>query len=264
MTLYQALLLGFAQGLTEFLPISSSGHLVLMQTFLDVELNTEVLQHFDIVLHAGSLIAIALYFWKTWMRILLHPFKRENDGSPPLLILLIAVSVPLGIIGFLSADWIQANTRTPLFVAFGFICTGSLLIASEKLGSRTQESIGWKQALGAGTVQVLGMLPGFSRSGMTISGGRFAGLSAVRATEFAFMLGAPALGGALLYTLSNGREALLQIDQTILLAGFCVSLLSSIAVMYFFIHTIRRYGVAVWSVYLFALAALIIGSEMLH
>jgi len=265
MTLYHALLLGLVQGLTEFLPISSSGHLVLMQTYFGLQLPASALQHFDIVLHAGSLVAITIYFWKTWMRLLRHPFKKEKDGGPPLLLVLVAASVPLGVVGYLSADWIQLNTHTPLFVAFGFIFTGLFLITSGWFESRfaAKESFGWKQALGSGIGQALGVLPGFSRSGLTIASGRLMGLSAVRATEFAFLLAAPALTGALLYTLSTGREALLQIGGIYLLVGFMASLVSSIAVMHFFLRTIRRYGVWMWAAYLFVAAALIIGDEML-
>jgi undecaprenyl-diphosphatase len=264
MTLYHALVLGLLQGITEFLPISSSGHLVLMQTYLGLQLEPSVLQHFDIVLHGGSLIAILLYFASTWKRILLHPFKKEGDGGPPMLVLLFVATIPLAVTGYLSADWIYANTQTPLFVAFGFIFTGAFLIVSGWYESRfaAKEACGWKQALGASIGQAIAVLPGFSRSGMTIASGRLMGLTASRATEFAFLLGAPALGGALLYTFLQGQNALHAIGWIYLLIGFTTSLLSSILVIHFFIHTIRKYGVWMWSAYLFVAAALIIGDSM--
>jgi undecaprenyl-diphosphatase len=265
MTLYHALLLGLVQGLTEFLPVSSSGHLVLLQTYFGLQLESAVLQHFDIVLHAGSLVAILLYFSKTWLRILHHPFRKEKDGGPPLLLVLTIASVPLGITGYLSAEWIERSSRTPLFVAFGFIFTGAFLITSGWFESRfaSKETVGWKQALGSGIGQAIGVLPGFSRSGMTISSARLMGLSATRATELAFLLGAPALSGALLYTLGSGQEAVLSLGKTHLLVGLTTSLFSSLAVIHFFLRTIRCYGVWMWAAYLFVAAALIIGDEMM-
>lgn len=265
MSLYNSLLLGLTQGLTEFLPISSSGHLVLMQHYLGLSLDSAVLQHFDIVLHAGSLIAIIIYFRKTLGNILRAPLQKEPDGSPPLLLLLLAATIPLAITGLIAYEWIEANARTPLFVAFGFLATGSLLIASGWYESRfsAKESIGWKQAVGASVGQALAVLPGFSRSGLTIASGRLMGATATRATEFAFLLGIPALSGALLLTLRSGTAELMTIGWTPLLVGFMSSAISSIVVIHTFLATIRRYGIWMWSLYLFVAAALIIADEML-
>ena len=265
MTLYNSLLLGLLQGLTEFLPISSSGHLVLMENYLGLSFDPRVLQHFDIILHGGSLIAILIYFQKTWLTILRKPFAHQPDGSPPLLIILLAACIPVALVGTQAAGWIEMNTRTPLFVAFGFIATGSILIASGWYESRfaARESLGWKQAIGASIGQALGVLPGFSRSGFTIASGRLMGLTAHRATEFAFLLGAPALGGALLLTLSTGTQDLISIGWMFLVVGFTASLISSLLAIHFFLVMIRKYGIWMWSAYLFVAAALIIGDEML-
>lgn len=265
MSLYDAYLLGIIQGITEFLPISSSGHLVLMEHYLGVAIDPSMLLSFDIALHGGSLIAILLYFGKTWIQILTAPFKKQNDGSPPLLLLLIVATIPIGIAGYYSADWLEANTRTPMFVAFGFIFTGLFLIVSSWFESRfaAKESVGWKQALGASIGQALAVFPGFSRSGLTIASGRLMGLTATGATAFAFLLGAPALGGALIYALTSGSSDLALIGSLPLLVGFTASAVSSIAVIHFFLSTIRRYGIWMWSVYLFLAAALIISDEMM-
>jgi membrane protein DedA with SNARE-associated domain len=157
------------------------------------------------------------------------------------------------------------HTRTPIFVSFGFIFTGIFLIVSGWYESRFagKESIGWKQAVGSGIGQALAVLPGFSRSGLTIASGRLMGLSAKRATEFAFMLGAPALSGALIFTLSTGSSDLATIGKIQIIVGFACSLASSLLAIHFLIRTIKRYGMWIWSLYLFLAASLIIADEMM-
>ena len=265
MTLYESFILGLIQGITEFLPISSSGHLVLMEHYLGLAIEPAILQRFDIVLHAGSLIAIILYFYKTWIHLCCYPFQKQKDGGLPLLILLIFASIPIGIAGFFAADWVGENTRTPLFVAFGLIFTGAFLIISSWFEARfaARESYGWKQALGAGIGQALAIFPGFSRAGLTIASGRLMGLTAHSATKFAFLLGAPAIGGALLHSIGTGGNDLLNVGNLQLLIGFTASFIASITVMHFLLSTVRRYGLWIWAVYLFIAAALIIADEML-
>lgn len=238
---------------------------MLMQHYLGLSLDPNILQHFDIVLHAGSLIAILVYFRSTWLKVLKRPFDNEKDGSPPLLPLLIIATIPLAIIGIYAADWIEVHTRTPIFVAFGFIFTGIFLIVSGWYESRFagKESVGWKQAIGSGVGQALAVLPGFSRSGLTIASGRLMGLSAKRATEFAFMLGAPALSGALVFTLYTGANDLMTLGKIQILVGFVCSLTSSLIAIHFLIKTIKKYGLWIWSLYLFLAAALIIADEMM-
>ena len=265
MSLYNALVLGLLQGLTEFLPISSSGHLILMERYLGLDTRVASLLHFDVILHAGSLLAILLYFRATWLTILRRPFAKGIDGSPPLLFLLVVATIPLAVIGYIGAEWVEQTTRTPIFVAFGFMFTGGLLIVSGWYESRfaAKESWGWQQAIGVSLGQALAILPGFSRSGLCIATGRLMGNTALRATEFAFMLGGPALAGALFWTLQNGVPSLEAVGSIPLFVGFSASLVASLSVMHFFLLTIRRYGVWVWAAYLFIAAALIIGDEMM-
>lgn len=265
MSLYSAFFLGMIQGVTEFLPISSDGHLVLFEKILNVTGDPETLLRFDIVLHAGSFLALTIYFWKTIISIIRAPLRRQAYGGPPLLLLLIGASIPVGIAGVISADWIAENTRTPLFVAFGFIFTGAFLMASSWFEERfaSQEHPGWKQAIGAGIGQALAILPGFSRSGLTISSGRLMGLSAHGSAEFAFLLGIPAIAGAALYAIITGGKDILALDPLVMLVGFIACFITSISAIHFLLRTIRRYGVWMWAVYLFIAAALIIADEML-
>ncbi len=265
MNLYHSFILGIIQGITEFLPISSDGHLVLMEHYLGLSIDPHILMTFDIVLHLGSLIAIFVYFAKQWMEMARHPFRKQSGGGPPLLVLLFFASIPVGIVGFLSMDWIETNTRTPLFVAFGFIFTGAFLIVSSwfELRFASRESYGWKQAMGAGIGQAIAILPGFSRSGLSIASGRLMGLSAVSATEFSFLLGAPAILGAVLYTFLKSGEDIFALGMLQVLIGFFASLVMSLAVIHFLLSTVRRYGFWIWAAYLFIAAALILADEML-
>lgn len=252
MTSLQALLLGILQGLTEFLPVSSSGHLVLAQHLLGIELDQSVLLHVDVVLHAGTLLAILLYFRETWMRILRAPMQKEANGGPALLPLLIVGTVPVGAFGLLASDWIETVARTPEFVAIGFLLTGLLLFIVSYVMKQQQgsQALTWARLIIMSVGQAVGVLPGFSRSGWTLSGGVIAGLSAVRATEVAFLLGAPALGGALFHTLISGGASLSAIPLSALMIGFCASFVSSLLCMHLFLACIKKYGVWMWGVYL--------------
>lgn len=265
MTLYHALLLGLLQGATEFLPISSSGHLALFEHYWQLPFGPATLQHFDIVLHGGSLLAILLYFGRTWLRLLQHPLTKANNEDSPLLPLLIIGTLPAAIAGFFGAEWLSLHARTPLALGIGFLITGSFLLASSFYASHfaSGEHLDWKQALGMGIGQALALFPSISRSGMTIASGQFLGLEAHRATELSFLLGAPALAGAIVLTLATGSTEITSIGWPQALIGFCASFITSIATIHFFLLTIRRYGLWIWSLYLFPLGLFVIGDEFL-
>ena len=265
MSLLDSLLLGLLQGLTEFLPISSSGHLVLLEHYLELALTSQTLQHFDIVLHAGTLLAILLYFRKTCLAVLQAPSGRQPDGAPPLLALLVLATIPVGITGVLGADWIEAHARRPTFVAGAFLITAATLVTSSLLAGRlpVTASFRWKQAVAMGCGQAFAIFPGLSRSGLTLASGRFAGLPVVRATELAFLLGAPALGGAVLFTLVKGTMDLARIGAGPLVVGFSGALVSSLLVMHLFLAMVRRFGLWIWSIYLLIISLLVLADELI-
>ncbi len=263
MSLYHALLLGLIQGATEFLPISSSGHLALIEYYWRLPFGPEALQHFDIVLHAGSLLAILLYFSSTWLAALRHPWKKGERGEPPLLLLLFVGTLPAAIAGFLIADWLEMHARTPLPIALGFLITGAFLLAAGYLNSNSEkgETLRWKHVIGMGIGQALALVPSISRSGLTLASGRLLGLSNTKSTEFTFLLAAPALAGAVTLTLITGRSEISAIGFPQALIGFSASFIASLLVMHGFLLSIRKYGIWMWSLYLFILALLILGDE---
>lgn len=264
MSLYHALLLGLLQGATEFLPISSSGHLVLLERYLGLPFGPEVLQQFDIALHGGSLFAILILYWQEFLRMLKHPFATEDDGSMPLLFILIIGTIPAAIGGVMSASWLETHGRSPLAIGLGFLLTGVFLLASGFMNrTNVARTVSWKQALGMGVGQALALIPSVSRSGITLASGRFLGLSTVRATEVTFLLGAPALCGALVFSFFRGGADLLAVGIPQILIGFSTSFIASLITMHLFLAWTRAYGVWMWAAYLFVVSVLVLGDEFL-
>ena len=254
MNVFEAFFLGILQSATEFIPISSSGHLLLAEHFLGLSLPVDVLQHFDIVLHAGTLIGIVTYFHKAWWQMLRKPFTGQIGGGPPLLPLLIIATLPVIGVGAGTVHLIEHYLRYPMTVYIGFLSTGALLMAAAFIAVRRKEAgtmLTMKRALCMGLGQVVSLLPGFSRSGWTIGSGMMSGLSAVRATEISFLMGAPALFAAVTYTAFGGLDALQQVGMTNVAVGFFTSLVTSVLVIHAFLQLTKRFGVWVWSVYLF-------------
>ncbi len=203
MSIFEGALLGLLQGLAEFLPISSSGHLNLFQALLHIELDNQLL--FNILLHVGTLIAVAVVFWKDWIDMLLHPIKNRT------LLLLFIASLPALAAKILfdkQLDYVESHNT---FLGLCFLLTGLMLVLTQRF-SRKQEaagvvkpSVGILEAIVMGCLQAIGMLPGISRSGSTIFGGVCARVDREAAAKFSFMMSAPAIVGSLLV---EGKDAL--------------------------------------------------------
>lgn len=206
MTIVQSVILGIVQGLAEFLPISSSGHLILARALLGMEeavTQTGAYMMFDILLHLGTLLAVIVVFWRDWWGILRNPFKSKT------LLLLIIASIPALIVALLLNDVIE-GMFTGWFLGVSFLITGLFLVIAQRLGRRgrhaaTQETPGYKNAVSMGVMQAVALLPGVSRSGSTLLGGIASGLTRKAAAKFSFMMSAPAILGSLLI---EGRTAL--------------------------------------------------------
>ncbi len=219
-----ALILAIVHGITEWLPISSSGHLVLFERLLNYK--TGIM--FDVALHFGSLMAVFVYFGKEITDILESFFKfdfKSEKGKLGLLIL--AASIPAGIIGILFKRLFETAFDSLLLVALGFAITGVfLLIVSLNIG-RTKNELNFYDSLLVGIAQAVAIFPGISRSGATISSGILLGLSPKEAAKFSFLMAIPAILGASLVTIGNNPLPRELIWAT--LASFIVSL----AVMHF-------------------------------
>lgn len=205
MSIIDSLILGVVQGLTEFIPVSSSGHLIIARDLLNLPLVGSL--SFDAVLQLATSLSILVYFRKDWWRMAENLFvKRSGEvNGRGLLTPLIIATVPAVVFGLLLADMMDSVFRSTTVVALALILGSLLMVFAEYLGKHIEHSTGngeegieftTKKSLMVGIYQTFALIPGMSRSGSTISGGLFAGLSRVEATRFAFLLGFPILFGS--------------------------------------------------------------------
>lgn len=199
MSLLQAILLGIIQGLTEFLPISSSAHLVIAPFLLNWQIDPQINFTFDVLVQNGTLVAVVIYFWKDLWAILrafvLGLIHRQpfTDPASRLGWLILLASFPAGILGILVKPWVEAAFNSVLATGLFLGVTAVLLLMAEWLGRRTRplESIHWLDALVMGFFQALAIFPGISRSGATISGGMLRNLDRRAAARFSFLMSIP-------------------------------------------------------------------------
>ncbi|MEZ0344679.1 MAG: undecaprenyl-diphosphate phosphatase [Caldimicrobium sp.] len=236
---FQAFFLGLLQGLTEFLPISSTGHLILFSKFFDIPSNLS----FDAFLHLGSFLAIFIYFRKELKEI----WKIKNY-------ILISI-IPGGIAGLSLEHFIEEHFRTPFGVAFFLLFMTIPMFLGEKFGKKreTLKDLTYLKALFIGIFQALALLPGTSRSGITISAGLLFGLKREEAARYSFLAGAPLILGAGLY---EGLKLLKNssIDWYIASSGFIASFISSFIAIAFLIPFLKRHSLNIFIFYRIALA----------
>ena len=194
MTYFQAGLLAFVQGLTEFFPVSSSGHLVLIQNLFKLE-SPPVL--FDILVHAGTLGAVIIFFKKDIKKLFIGVISGKAEEKK-LLALLFLGSIPAGLAGFLLNKNAEALFSSSRMVGFSLLLTSLLLFLTKTLGAKRIKSISKFDAFIIGVFQALAIIPGISRSGSTIAAGIFRGIDRKAAFRFSFLLSVPAIIGALL------------------------------------------------------------------
>jgi undecaprenyl-diphosphatase len=269
MPLYQAVILALVQGLTEFLPISSSGHLALAPWLLgwkDPGLT------FDIALHLGTLVAVVIYFFRDWVQVLCQGFGL-NYGSDPelklnrnLLWLMLAASVPAGIAGLALHDVAETTLREPplgMYVIGGLLIgVGLLMWWAERIGRQQKDirNMGLWDALVVGVAQAAAILPGTSRSGITITAGLFSGYNRGAAARFSFLLSTPIIAAAAakaawdLYKAGGVAPDM----RTPFLVGVVVSGLSGTLVIAFLMRFLRQHSMNVFVWYRVALGILII------
>ena len=196
MNFIEAIFLGLIQGLTEWLPISSSGHLVIIKQLLDLQAPL----FFDVLLHAGTLLAAITFFrrdiYKFFITAIKLDFKSHEGQQIPCLIL---GSLPIAVVGFLFHDIITSMFNSLLIVGLGLICTGTLLYITKNVNSDTQ--LNFTNSFIIGLAQAVALFPGFSRSGLTISIGRLQGINSEEAFKFSFLLAIPSIIGANLFEL---------------------------------------------------------------
>jgi undecaprenyl-diphosphatase len=245
MPVTQAIVLAIVQGFTEFLPISSSAHLFLVPWLLgwpDQGLD------FDIALHLGTLIAVLIYFFKDWLQVLgLAIGQQWGDNeelaqAPKLLWYLVLASVPAGIIGLLFKDTIETQLRNPYVMGAMMITVGILLFLGERVGSRRRHigEVTLGDSLLIGCSQALALIPGTSRSGITITTGLFRGLTRGAAARFSFLLSTPIIAASGLKALLDLREhGIADAMFTAFVIGIAVSAITGLIVIALFLNFLR-------------------------
>ncbi len=215
MPVWLAALLGVVQGLTEFLPVSSSGHLALFQNFFDIAQYTDNHIAFDIVLHLGTLVAVAVAFWPDIVELvrsligwICDGFRIKGHSGRRMLVMLIIATAPLAVAALLD-DVVSELFGSTLFIGCALLFTALLLFLADKVGHgrKTARDASYKSALLVGLMQLIAILPGVSRSGSTICGGLFAGFDRQFAVRFAFLLSIPAVLGAAVFQLPDIASA---------------------------------------------------------
>ncbi|UCG37791.1 MAG: undecaprenyl-diphosphate phosphatase [bacterium] len=218
----ESILLGILQGLTEFLPVSSSGHLVLVQSLL-TGFNGPAAA-FDVLLHGGTLVAVLVYFRKE-LAVMAREALRPRQGGLRMPLLILAGSLPAGIVGVFFSDLIEPLFSSPGTAAAGLVATGLILVSGRRLGMAARRPLSGLTLPGAlliGLFQAFAIVPGVSRSGVTITAGILAGLSGTDAARFSFILSLPAVAGALL--LESGALAGSGMESAYLAGAFAAAL----------------------------------------
>lgn len=269
----KAIILGVIEGITEWLPVSSTGHLILANEFLKMNVSAEFMEMFEVVIQLGAIIAVVAIFWnKLW------PFSTRNSVSvQPLIgkvgikrrsldlwIKVIIACLPAAVIGILFDDQIDALFFNPTTVAITLIVYGIAFIVIEHFHKNkefkvhTVKGISYKTAVFIGLFQVLSMIPGTSRSGATIIGAMLLGLSRTAAAEFSFFLAVPVMFGASLLKLLKFGFAFTGAEFIILAAGMIISFVVSIIIIKFLLEYIRKKSFSVFGYYRILLGVIVL------
>jgi undecaprenyl-diphosphatase len=258
-TLVQAIVIGVVQGLTEFLPISSSAHLILLPRLLgwdDAFLNSPP---FVVMLHLGTLLALIVYFWRDLLRYGLAALAALRDrrvGADPdrrMAVLLAASVVPGALVGLALEGFIDTFFRAQLLVICGLLIVGAaILFVAERLARHTREMTELRvvDAIGIGLAQALALFPGISRSGITISAGLLLGLKREAAARFAFLMGTPIIAGAGVWKMRElvGGSAG-SVDLAVLGAGMLASALAGLLAIGGLLAFLRRFNTDIFGLY---------------
>lgn len=265
----KVVILGIIQGITEWLPISSTGHMILADTFLQLQQPKDFMDMFYVVIQLGSILAVVvLYFNK------LNPFSRaksraERLSTFQLWFKVIVAILPIGVIGLLVDDWVTEHFYTPTVIAIALIFYGVLFILLEKRNHRVKprirnfEQLSYRTAVCIGILQLLAIIPGTSRSGSTILGAMLLSCSRFVATEFSFFMAIPVMFGAsgykiLKFILKTGLASITGFQWGLLLIGSLVAFVVSLFAIKFLMNFIRKHDFTAFGWYRIMLGIIVI------
>ena len=247
---WQAILLGLVEGLTEFLPVSSTGHLILASELLGFTGEGSVA--FKIAIQLGAILAVLVAYRQRFAHVLAGLFRRDADAVSFTRNILIGF-LPAMVVGVFAYGAIRQLLQSPMTVAVSLVVGGLIILLIERSvkprPATSVEKMGWKTAAGVGAVQCLAMVPGVSRSGATIMGGLLMGLDRKTAAEFSFFLAVPTMAGATVFSLYKERELLNFDDLGLIAIGFTVAFLCALLVVKWLVGFVGRHGFAPFAWY---------------
>lgn len=272
MTVVQAIILSVVEGLTEFLPVSSTGHLVITQALMGVE-STPFVRAFTVMIQFGAILSVVVLYWRRFFTFrvapeLDHPSVpvwRKNLSRFRFYFALIVGLIPAVVLGLLFGDWVDHALGSVLVIAINLLIGGVVMLFIDKwLSHGRAGQITYKNAFIVGLFQTIAMfMPGMSRSMSTIVGGMVAGMDRKRAAEFSFFLAVPTMLGASCYEVLKfwkaGELAVLSDDVTLLIVGNVVSFIVAMGAVKFFINYLKKHSLAPFGWYRIIVAAVILG-----
>lgn len=260
MNVLQALILGLVQGFTEFIPVSSSGHLVLAHSILGVDNNGLA---FDVALHFGTLIALLIYFRKDLWELGRAVFVKSEKTK--LAYLLALSTIPAIVSGFLLEKKVESAFRSVGLVAVNFIVVSVIMLFAEwwyknRVPKKTElKNVGINQTVTIGLAQALAVIPGVSRSGSTILTGLFVGLDRLSAARFSFLLGVPIMLGATTAVLTKAETAqAIANEQMVFVVGILAAFVSGMAAIVFMLRFLAKHTLKVFAYYRLAVGILVL------
>ncbi len=259
------ILLGIIEGITEWLPISSTGHMLVFDRFLTINADEDFKSMFFVVIQLGAILAVVILYWyKLW------PVEKKDKkltlrkDTLQLWLKTIIAIIPSGIVGILADDWMDEHLHTPLVISLALIIYGILFIVIERKNrtrtaiTKSTDDITCRLALYVGLFQVLSLIPGTSRSGATIMGALLLGLDRTTAAEFCFFMGIPTMAGASLIKLLKFGFSFTKTELLILTIGTVTAFLVSLAVIRFLMSYIKKRDFTVFGIYRIVLGVVII------
>ena len=238
MTLIESIILGVVQGLTEFLPISSSGHLALSHQLLEFDEESAGIE-FDILLHFATLLAVLIYFRKNLFSILISLLKKGSNEDKRMIWFLFIGTLPVVIIGLLIKDKVETISDNPILVSILLCLTGIILFLPIWIKNNKVNNLGSRSSLIIGFFQALALLPGISRSGVTITAGMLLGVSPKKAAEFSFLLAIPAILGGTIIKM-NEISSIPTNQFEIYLAGMLAAFITGLIAIFCVLKLISR------------------------
>jgi undecaprenyl-diphosphatase len=255
----QALIMGLVQGLTEFIPVSSSGHLVLVPWLFDWKDPFIDSVAFTVVLHMGTFVALLAFFWRDWVTLIpaglatIRDRSFKGDPNRKMAFLLVIATIPAILVGPIFESKFEELVREPARIAL-MLCVGAAILwLADRWGSkqRDETSLSFRESLGIGVAQVIALVPGISRSGISISAGMFLGLNREAAARFSFLMATPVIGGAGVWEARKffTHEAGPNPEMNVVVIGFLAAMVSGFLAVRFMLEFLKRQPLTAFIVY---------------